>query len=136
MFCDLGTTIVESFRGLRKFSRPSLPFSYRPLGLFSRQDAKNAKFEIIFFVCGLSAFARITPIRLRLCRARFFAVKFRGLEAVPGPPSRPDLSAQQLFHTLDDFFWLAYRLPAHFFHFFTQGGIRFELAQLDVVQES
>jgi len=38
-----------------------LPFSYRRSGLFSRQDAKNAKFGIIFFLCGLCAFARDNP---------------------------------------------------------------------------
>jgi hypothetical protein len=32
--------------------------SYERLGLFSRQDAKNAKFGFIFFLCGLCAFAR------------------------------------------------------------------------------
>jgi hypothetical protein len=58
-FC---TTIVQSFRGLRKFYRRFLPFSNKRLGLFSRQDAKNAKFGKHFFLCGLCAFARDIPI--------------------------------------------------------------------------
>jgi hypothetical protein len=36
--------------------------SNRRLGLFSRQDAKNAKFGKHLFLCGLCAFARDIPI--------------------------------------------------------------------------
>jgi len=60
--CELCTTIVESFRRVRKFYRRFLPFSNKRLGLFSRQDAKNAKFGKYFFLCGLCAFARDIPI--------------------------------------------------------------------------
>jgi hypothetical protein len=60
--CVLCTTIVQSFPGLRKFYRRFLPFSNRRLGLFSRQDAKNAKFGKHLFLCGLCAFARDIPI--------------------------------------------------------------------------
>jgi hypothetical protein len=53
----------ESFRGLRKFfDGPEL----RDAGIYSRQDAKNAKLEQ-FFLGGLCAFARDNP---RLTGAR------------------------------------------------------------------
>jgi hypothetical protein len=53
----------ESFRGLRKFfDGPEL----RDAGIYSRQDAKNAKLEE-FFLGGLCAFARDNP---RLTGAR------------------------------------------------------------------
>jgi len=54
--------MFQSFRGLRKFYRRFLPFSNKRFGLFSRQDAKNAKFGKHFFLCGLCAFARDIPI--------------------------------------------------------------------------
>ena len=54
--------MLESFRGLRKFYRRFLPFSNKRVGLFSRQDAKNAKFGKHLFLCGLCAFARDIPI--------------------------------------------------------------------------
>ena len=51
------SVLRENFLRLRKFYQRSLPFSCKCFGLFSRQDAKNAKFGIIFF-----------PLRpLRLC---------------------------------------------------------------------
>jgi hypothetical protein len=59
--CELCTTIVESFRRLRKFYRRFLPFSNKNLGSFSRQDAKHAKFGKYFFLCGLGVFARDIP---------------------------------------------------------------------------
>jgi hypothetical protein len=53
----------ESFRGLRKFfDRPEL----WDAGIYSRQDAKNAKLKE-FFLGGLCAFARDNP---RLTGAR------------------------------------------------------------------
>src|SRR5947208_15234885 len=51
------TTMLKSFRSLRKLFRRWLPFSYECLGLFSRQDAKNAKFGFIF------SFAAFAPLR-------------------------------------------------------------------------
>ena len=60
--CTFCTTMPESFRGLREFYRRFLPFSNKRVGLFSRQDAKNAKFGKHFFLCGLCAFARDIPI--------------------------------------------------------------------------
>src|SRR5438132_2725228 len=53
----LRTTMLKSFRSLRKLFRRWLPFSYECLGLFSRQDAKNAKFGFIF------SFAAFAPLR-------------------------------------------------------------------------
>src|SRR5437879_2387018 len=55
--CVLCTTMLKSFRSLRKLFRRWLPFSYECLGLFSRQDAKNAKFGFIF------SFAAFAPLR-------------------------------------------------------------------------
>jgi NitT/TauT family transport system substrate-binding protein len=61
----------ESFRGPRKFfNGPELWDG----GIYSRQDAKNAKLKEIF-LGGLCAFARDIPIWLRLCRAMLFVVK-------------------------------------------------------------
>ena len=64
---ELRIITVQSFRGLRKFYRRSLPVSYRRLGLFSRQacpeqgrrDAKNAEFG---FVLSFAAFAPLREI--------------------------------------------------------------------------
>jgi len=59
----LRNTMPESFRSLRKFSDgPEL----RDAGIYSRQDAKNAKLKAIF-LGGLCAFARDNP---RLTGAR------------------------------------------------------------------
>jgi hypothetical protein len=51
-----------------------VPLGFSRLGLFPRQDAKNAKFGKHLFLCGLCAFARDIPISLILYFA-FFAAK-------------------------------------------------------------
>jgi len=44
-------------------------------GICSRQDAKNAKFGVIFFLCALCVFARDIPtFGLRRSRAVLFVV--------------------------------------------------------------
>jgi hypothetical protein len=66
---ELRTTMLENFRGLRKFFRYMKHLGF---GYSSRQGAKNAKFgQILFlFLCALCVFAGDIPILLVAAQPR------------------------------------------------------------------
>ena len=70
--CELCTTMVKSFRSLRKLSSVAIE-----TGICSRQDAKHAKYGSLI-LCDLCAFARDIPsfgcgvAALFLCGEYFF----------------------------------------------------------------
>jgi len=67
--------MVKSFRSLRKFFRRWLPFSYECLGLFSRQDAKNAKFGFIFSFAAFAPLREIFRVLVAAPPRYFFVIK-------------------------------------------------------------
>jgi len=64
--CVLGTTKFKVFAACANFTGGFLPFSNRRLGLFSRQDAKNAKFGKHFFFAAFAPLREIFRFWLRL----------------------------------------------------------------------